>query len=328
MGDPIATFSFALLEGSHLQVHVNWGHESMGRQIRNQKSEITNRQLWRKEPDLKALAQFGAITDLNSTALSVHAGGFMSQTAESEASTDAGSKLARFPNTHWTLVLEAARGEPGRSQEALGQLCVLYREPIRSWLRRSGAAPDAVDDLTQCFIEHLLEGNRLKNVEQRETKFRTYLIECIRRLVRGEWRKAMAAKRGSGLAPVELDETAVGLTVDPERHMDQDFALAVHQRALDRLATGRFSGEPKRTRFQHLQPLILGYDPETSYAEIGSRLGMSANHVKKAVFDLRHEYYEVFRDEVNRLVRPDLIDEETRYLMTLLAGSSATDPVS
>lgn len=316
MGDPIATFGFELLEGSHLQVHVNWGHESMGRQIRNQKSEITNRQLWRKEPDL------------NSTARSVHAGGVMSQTAESEASTDAGSKLARFPNTHWTLVLEAARGEPGRSQEALGQLCVLYREPIRSWLRRSGAAPDAVDDLTQCFIEYLLEGNRLKNVEQRETKFRTYLIECIRRLVRGEWRKAMAAKRGSGLAPVELDETAVGLTVDPERHVDQDFALAVHQRALDRLATGRFSGEPKRTRFQHLQPFILGYDPEISYAEIGSRLGMSANHVKKAVFDLRQEYYEVFRDEVSRLVRPDLIDEETRYLMTLLAGSSATDPVS
>jgi len=35
MGDPIATFSFELLERSHLQVHVNWGHESMGRQIRN-----------------------------------------------------------------------------------------------------------------------------------------------------------------------------------------------------------------------------------------------------------------------------------------------------
>jgi DNA-directed RNA polymerase specialized sigma24 family protein len=150
-----------------------------------------------------------------------------------------------------------------------------------------------VDDLTQCFIEYLLEGNRLKNVEPRETKFRTYLIECIRRLVRGEWRKAMAAKRGSGLAPVELDETAVGLTVDLDRHVDQDFALAVHQRALDRLATGRFSGEPKRTRFHHLQPFILGYDPEISYAEIGSRLGMCANHVKKAVFDLRLEYYVV-----------------------------------
>ncbi len=252
----------------------------------------------------------------------------MSQTAESKASTDAESNLARFPNTHWTLVLEAARGESSRSAEALGQLCVLYREPIRSWLRRSGAAPDAVDDLTQRFIEYLLEGNRLKHVEHRETKFRTYLIECIRRLVRGEWRKAMAAKRGGGLAPVELDESAVGLTVDPEQHVDRDFAMAVHQRALERLATGRFSTEPKRTRLQHLQPFIFGYDPEVSYAEIGRRLEMTANHVKKAVFDLRQEYYEVFRDEISRLVRPDLTDEETRYLMTLLAGSSATNPVS
>jgi len=40
MGDPIATFGFELLEESHPQVHVNWGHEAMGRQIRNQKSEI------------------------------------------------------------------------------------------------------------------------------------------------------------------------------------------------------------------------------------------------------------------------------------------------
>ena len=94
------------------------------------------------------------------------------------------------------LVWEAARGNEAQSAEALGQLCVLYREPIRSWLLRSGAHPDAVEDMTQQFIEHLLAGNRLQRVERRETKFRTFLIECLRRQVRGEWRKEMAAKRG------------------------------------------------------------------------------------------------------------------------------------
>src|SRR5438094_346493 len=59
---PNASGDVELLEGSDLQVHVNWGHEAMGRQIRNQKSEITNHQLWRKE------------SDLNSTARSAHAG--------------------------------------------------------------------------------------------------------------------------------------------------------------------------------------------------------------------------------------------------------------
>src|SRR5213594_4224954 len=54
---PNASGDIELLEGSHLQVHVNWGHEAMGRQIRNQKSEITNRQLWRKEPDLNSTAR-------------------------------------------------------------------------------------------------------------------------------------------------------------------------------------------------------------------------------------------------------------------------------
>src|SRR4051812_5661607 len=59
---PNASGDIELMEGSHLQVHVNWGREAMGRQIRNQKSEITKRQLWRKEPGL------------HNTARSVHAG--------------------------------------------------------------------------------------------------------------------------------------------------------------------------------------------------------------------------------------------------------------
>src|SRR5690349_17536671 len=95
--------------------------------------------------------------------------------------------VVTFPATPWTLVLEAARGDEEKLRLALGRLCVLYREPIRSWLRRTGVAPGAVEDMTHQFIEHLLEGNRLKNVERRETKFRTFLIECLKRFVRGEW---------------------------------------------------------------------------------------------------------------------------------------------
>ena len=66
---------------------------------------------------------------------------------------------------------------------------------------------------------------------------------------------------------------------------------------------------------------MLGNDVSVSYDEVSLRLGIKANAVKKAVFDLRQHYYDYFRRVVSQTVAHGLIDEETRYLMTLLAES-------
>jgi DNA-directed RNA polymerase specialized sigma24 family protein len=251
----------------------------------------------------------------------------MSETASASGPPE---PAGHFPTTHWTLVLEAARGETGRSAEALGRLCVLYRDAICGWLRRSGAPLDTIEDRAQRFIEHLLEANRLKNVERRETKFRTYLIECLRRLTRGEWRKEMAAKRGGGSPFSELSETLPALlNLNLEQLLDQEFAWTVHRQALARLELGKSNSEARRRRFEQLQQFILGHDPDVSYHDVGNRLGMTANHVKKAVFDLRQDYYDAFREVVARTVVPESVDEETRYLMTLVArGVAGEQPPS
>ncbi len=236
-----------------------------------------------------------------------------------EAPAVAEERAAVFPPTPWTLVLEAAHGDEERFRQALGQLCVMYRDPICLWLRRAGTGPDAIEDLTQQFIQHLLEGNRLRNVERRDTKFRTFLIECLKRFVRGEWRKEMAAKRGGGAEFAEFDESRLGTMPDLEKLLDMEFARTVHRQAMARLEAGKFAGEPKKTRFLELRRFIWGHDPDVSYAEIATRMRTSANQVKKAVFDLRQDYYDAFRDEVSRTVLPELVDEETRYLMMLVA---------
>lgn len=245
-----------------------------------------------------------------------------------EASPGPEGRAAAFPPTPWTLVLEAARGDEERFRQALGRLCVLYRDPICSWLRRTGTGPDAIEDLAQQFIQHLLEGNRLRNVERRDTKFRTFLIECLKRFVRGEWRKEMAAKRGGGAEFAEFDESRLGTRPDLEKFLDMEFARTVHRQAMARLEAGKFASEPKKARFLELRRFIWGHDPDVSYAEIAGRMGTSANHVNKAVFDLRQDYYDAFRDEVSRTVLPHLVDEETRYLMTLLVEHDGADAES
>jgi RNA polymerase sigma-70 factor (ECF subfamily) len=227
-----------------------------------------------------------------------------------------------FPQTLWTLVLQAARADEEKAGQALGQLCVLYREPIRLYLERTGRAPDDAEDLTQGFIEHLLEGNRFKNIEPGATKFRTYLIECLRRYVRGEWRKRSAEKRGGGALVTDLGECDISTNPQLDQLLDLDFARAVHQRALTRLETGAFAAEPKRSRLAELRPFIWSSDHNLSYAEAAQRLHLTPNHVKKAVFDLRRSYYHCFRQEVLEIVASEMAEVETRYLMTLIAGDS------
>ena len=238
-----------------------------------------------------------------------------------QESEESESGVSTFPQTLWTLVLEAARdGDDEKSQAALRQLCVLYREPIRAWLARHGTSPQEEEDLTQGFIQHLLESNRLRHVEHRQTKFRSFLIECLNRYTRGEWRKQQAARRGGGLEALDLIEQEPGILPDFDRELDLDFALTVHRRTLARLESERYGAEPGHTRFLALRCFIWGSDHTISYAEVGQRLQITLNHVKKAVFDLRRQYFDSFRVEVMHTVADAQGAEETRYLMTLIAG--------
>lgn len=230
-----------------------------------------------------------------------------------------------FPRTMWTVVLEAAGEDTTSAAEAIGKLCVIYRDPILAWLERSGYSRSTAEDLTHSFVGYLLEKNRFQSFEKRETKFRSFLLECLKRFVRGEWRKTQAAKRGAGAELLDLETVQVGTPAEVDRSLDQRMALAVHVRACQRLQTGKYAQPPKSVRFQELRRFIWTPREDVSYDEVAGRLGMTVNHVKKAVFDLRQQYYDCFRAEVAETVSRELVDEETEYLMKLVAAQGPPD---
>jgi len=225
----------------------------------------------------------------------------------------AGAGQSPFPQTPWTLVLEAANGATDSADEALRRLCLIYESPIRHWLLRRGTRADEADDITHGFIEHLLERNRLQSVERRESKFRSFLLRGLQRFIWDQYRRRSRAQT------VPLEETDVpDSTGGADSQYDTEFALRVHERALARLAE-QFDRVGRRERFLALRPFILGRDGTTSYELVGRRLGLKANAVKKAVFDLRDGYCEAFRQEVLDTVPREALKEEMRYLLTLVA---------
>src|SRR5438034_8573627 len=106
------------------------------------------------------------------------------------------ASAARFPQTLWSMVLEAAQGPSTRSHEALATLCRAYWFPLYAFLRRQGKSPHDAEDLTQSFLLHLVEKETLTRVNPEKGKFRSFLLASLQYFLANERDKQQAQKRG------------------------------------------------------------------------------------------------------------------------------------
>ena len=71
--------------------------------------------------------------------------------SSSAAQAQPGSEA--FPQTRWSMVLEAQARDPA----ALGELCRAYWYPLYCYARRLTSSPEDAEDLTQGFFAMLLQ---------------------------------------------------------------------------------------------------------------------------------------------------------------------------
>jgi len=75
----------------------------------------------------------------------------------------------------------------------------------------------------------------------------------------------------------------------------------------------------KAALFEQLKDIQPGEHGESSYAEIGVRLGLARGTIASAVHRMRKRHREILREEIAQTVaRPEDIDEEIRNLLTVL----------
>lgn len=246
------------------------------------------------------------------------------ETASSDSSAGAGSP---FPATLWEPVLRAAQGDSPAAQEALRSLCVTYRQPIYSFLRRRGRDHHQAEEQCSGFIEFLLEKNRFQGFVRTSTKFRSFLITCLNNYLGMLWRAQAAAKRGGGVAPAEFEDGSMPSPAEESAGgLDRDIALRLHQLVLDQIEE-KYTKTGKRDRFQALQGVAFGETEGDGYAEIAQSLGLTANHVRQEVFRLRNFYYDSFRAQVARTTAPDDVEDEMRYLVSLIPDPTAPEAI-
>ena len=251
-----------------------------------------------------------------------------------------------FPQTTpsiWMDVQQATEADEERMHAAVERLCERYRNPIVGFFKRQplmrfmqdiGCTEDPQDLANDFVLTHLLRRNMLKNFVRGETKFRSFLIQCLKRYLKDKRRSLFTESRGAGTAPISLDQPVeeggpgeIGVTsAGMEEALDAEFAWHVHRRTLATLESEEAAkGNPRR--FAALCPLLLGAGPEISYKTIAEPLGMTENNLKVSVHRLRARWADLFREEVIQTVSGEVVDEEMRYLVGLLARQPISGPV-
>ncbi len=232
-----------------------------------------------------------------------------------------------FDTTRWSIVLKAGQQDLPEAAEALEKLCRSYWYPLYVYVRRQGYAAEDAKDLTQAFFAHLLRKNFLSGVGPEKGRFRSFLLTCLKHFLVDEWEKGRSAKRGGGCVPVLVDsehaEARYLLEGRPDtsaEHLyERRWALEILGHVLNQLRD-ESAASGKQRLFDELQPSLLGECSTETYAQLGSRLGMSETGVKVAVHRLRQRYRELLREDIAHTVtRPEEVEQEMRYLFAVVS---------
>jgi len=233
-----------------------------------------------------------------------------------------------FATTHWSLVLAAGEQRPsGHAREALTTLCEIYWYPLYAFLRGRGHSPADAEDLTQAFFALLLEKQVIRQADPARGRFRSFLLKSLQNFAANVHARNTAGKRGAGVAPLSLEfEQAEGrfrleasTAETPERTFDRRWALTLLDRVMARLGNDAVQ-KRKSDHFEALKPFLTGEEPQLSYSQTASSLGISEGAVKVAVHRLRKKFRDIVRDEIAQTVSsPAEIEDELRHLWSAVA---------
>ena len=175
----------------------------------------------------------------------------------------------------------------------------------------------------QRLFEQLVSRDSLRAIIPGKTRFRSFLIACLKHSIASEHRAQWRQKRGGGVELESLtDEHADCLEGaggrSAEEAMDREWAQEVFERAFTQLEADA-AQRGRAGIFVVLRPILRGEAPAGGYAAVAQALSATEAAARKMVFDLRARLGVMIRREVAAtVVNPAEEEEELRYLLSLL----------
>lgn len=211
---------------------------------------------------------------------------------------------------------------------ALAELCQAYWYPLYAWVRRSGAAPQDAEDVTQGFFLMLLKRDSLRTAMPEKGRLRSFLLAALKHFITDEWRKESTLKRGGGQTVISIDQMQAEQRLasepahsqSPDALYDQSWAYAVLDEVIRKMRA-YYAGLGKADLFRELEGSLTGDDPGKSYRDIAVRTGLAEPAVRFAVRKMRQRYQALLRQQIMDTVSSQADAEaEIGHLCDVLAG--------
>jgi RNA polymerase sigma factor (sigma-70 family) len=239
-----------------------------------------------------------------------------------------GSCLREFPDTQWSVILNAAEKDSESASEGIRKLYQAYAGPLYVFARRRGQSPDDAMDLTQGFFMELLQKNLVRSASAEKGRFRSFLLTAFKRFYSDQKDRAQAMKRGGRAEIISVEEmmvhekqlAEVRELQTPESAYDVKWARTVVNNAFRRL---RFAYEAAGNQ----EPLLyiqdyIQFGRKPNYAQISRRSGKSESAVRLGFRNLEKRLKKAMLEELSYTVADEEeIREELRYLLGILKNA-------
>ena len=238
------------------------------------------------------------------------------------------SQSAGFATTNWSLVLAVMDTTPARASDAMERLCSRYWFPVYASIRRLGNDVHRAEDLTQGFFEFAIQHRLLQRAQRDRGRFRSFILTSLNNFLHDQHDRATAAKRGGRCVIVSLDNADAEnilaseplQTGAPGDSFDRRWAVTLIRRVMENLQA-EFASRGRKDVYQALQPYLSGEPSPGDHERIAASLAMETGTLRVTLHRLRRRFGELLRSEVAyTVVDPAEVEEEIRYLLSVLAG--------
>jgi DNA-directed RNA polymerase specialized sigma24 family protein len=234
------------------------------------------------------------------------------------------SRMA-FPTTSWSLLAQATINGRNLGRDALGEFYCQYRAPLVRFVARRPEDRARAEDLVQAFFVHLIEHSTLQRADRVRGRFRSFLLGALVRFLAQEREHEGAAKRGGGVATVDLESLSdddASLVTLPEttRVFDLEWSRGLLARA-QLVVESSWVERGLVAQYQVVRDFLPGALITPSYQEAADQLGWTLARLKTEVSRARELLRDTIRAEVALTVEaPHEVDAEIAYLHAVLAN--------
>jgi DNA-directed RNA polymerase specialized sigma24 family protein len=233
-----------------------------------------------------------------------------------------------FPETRWSIVVDAADLDSPERTQALESLIEAYLPALRAHLiLRRKLQPDAVEDFIQDFVlKKILEQNVVAKADNDRGRFRSFMLKTLDNFVRDYFRSA----KPHGQMQEFADEAAPEHSEETPSVFEATWARQVFSNAVNRFKEDcdSTSNDSRWLLFRErlLVPVASGKEP-SDYVELAKKCNFeSPKQARNAMVGAKRGFDKALHSVVQDYVLDDaLVASEIEDLHRILRNSDILD---